>query len=254
MKNKKLSVIVPIYKAEKFIFKNLLEMEKKIGKTFPNFEIIAVVDGFVDDSFKEAKKAESEHIKVRGYEKNQGKGNALKYGFEHSIGEYITFVDCDMDIDPEQLSNFIPYLSNADLVIGSKRHSFSLVEYPLIRKILSEGFSIYSRLILGISLKDTQTGMKLMKREVLEIIMPMIMIKKYAFDLELCFLAQKHNFRFVEAPIYIKYQFTGSGIGGQSIYGMFIDTLAIRYRYTILKYYQKEYWKNKFGWKEEVKK
>jgi len=249
MKNKKLSVIVPTYKAEKFIYKNLLKMEEKIAKTFPNFEIIAVVDGFVDDSFKEAKKAENEHIKVIGYEKNQGKGHALKYGFEHSAGEHITFVDCDMDIDPEQLSNFVPYLSNADLVIGSKRHPFSLVEYPLIRKILSEGFSLYSRLILGISLKDTQTGMKLIKRDVLEVIMPLVMVKKYAFDLELCFLAQKHGFRFVEAPIHIKYQFSGSGIGSRSILGMFIDVLAIRYRYTILKYYQKEYWGVNFNGK-----
>lgn len=251
MKNKKLSVIVPVYRAEKFIHKNLLKMEEKIAKIFPNFEIIAVIDGFVDDSFKEAKKAESEHTKVMGYEKNQGKGYALKYGFEHSIGEHITFVDCDMDIDPEQLSNFVPYLSNADLVIGSKRHPFSLVEYPLIRTILSEGFSLYSRIMLGISLKDTQTGIKLIKREVLEVIMPLVIVKKYAFDLELCFLAQKHGFRFVEAPVHIDYQFNGTGIGKDSIYNMFIDVLAIRYRYTLLKHYQKEYWKKKFGWKEK---
>jgi glycosyltransferase involved in cell wall biosynthesis len=248
LNNKKLSIIVPVYKAEKFIKKNLLEMQNDIKKTFPNFEIIAVIDGFVDESFKEAKKVPN--VKVIGYKKNQGKGFALKKGFSECTGDFVTFVDCDKDINPEQLNNFLPYLSTADIVIGSKRHAFSLVQYPLIRKILSEGFSIYSRILLGISLKDTQTGLKLFKREVLEVILPLVVIKRYAFDLELCFLAQKHGFRFVEAPIKIEYQFSGTGIGGQSIFGMFVDVLAIRYRYTILKYYQKQYWKTKFGWEE----
>ncbi len=242
--SKKLSVIIPVYNAEKFIAKNLEKIKQSISRYFPNYEIIAVIDGNGDKSMKEAKKVKG--IKVIGFVENKGKGAALKYGFENSTGDYITFLDCDMDINPEQLKNFIPYMATADLVIGSKRHPFSKVEYPWDRKILSKGFQIYSWMILQVHLRDTQSGLKLIKREVLKVIMPLILVKRYAFDLELCFLAQKHGFRTVEAPISINYQFVGSGINKRAILGMFLDVLAIRYRYSFLNYYQKKFWEEKF--------
>jgi len=251
MANKKISIIVPVYKAEKFIRKNLEQIKKATLKVFPNSEVIAVIDGFVDNSYEEAKKVKG--IKVVGYLVNQGKGNALKYGFQHSTGDFITFIDCDMDFDPSQLKNFIPYMATADLVIGSKRHPFSKIYYSLKRRIMSKGFQIYSWLILGVHLRDTQSGLKLIKREVLDIIMPLVLVKKYAFDLELCFLAQKHGFRMVEAPVYINQKFGSTTITNRAIRSMFMDVLAIRYRYSILRYYQKEFWKNKFGIGEEKK-
>jgi len=243
--SKKLSVIVPVYRAEKFIARNLEHMKKSVSKYFPNNEIIAVIDGNGDKSEEEARKVEG--IKVISFKENQGKGAALKFGFENSTGDYITFMDCDMDIHPEQLKNFIPYFATADLVIGSKRHPFSRVQYPWHRKILSKGFQIYSWLILQVHLRDTQSGLKLIKREVLDVIMPLILVKRYAFDIELCFLAQKHGFRTVEAPIDVGEQFNGTTINKKAIIGMFLDVLAIRYRYSILEYYQKKFWAEKFN-------
>jgi glycosyltransferase involved in cell wall biosynthesis len=243
--SKKLSIIVPVYKAEKFIKKNLEEMKKNISGIFPNYELIAVIDGHLDNSLKEAKKVSG--IKVISFKENQGKGAALKYGFSKCTGDYVTFVDCDMDLPPKQLKNFVPYLSTADLVIGSKRHPFSKIDYPWYRQILSRGFQIYSWLILQVNLRDTQSGLKLMKREVLEVIMPLILVKRYAFDIELCFLAQKNGFKTVEAPLHIKYQLTGSGINLKAIIGMFMDVLAIRHRYSFKKYYQHKFWEKNFS-------
>jgi glycosyltransferase involved in cell wall biosynthesis len=250
--SKKLSVIVPVYKAESFIKCNLEEIKKSISQYFPNNEVIAVIDGNGDNSLSEAKKAKG--VKIVSYEVNQGKGHALKIGFEASTGDYITFIDCDMDIHPQQFKNFLPYLATADIVIGSKRHPFSKLNYPFKRKVLSLGFLIYSWLILGVKLRDTQSGLKLIKREVLEVIMPLLIVKRYAFDLELCFLAQKHGFRSVEAPLHITYnQFTNSKdkestIKIKDIQGMFLDVLAIRYRYSIIHHYQHAFWHN-MEWK-----
>jgi glycosyltransferase involved in cell wall biosynthesis len=241
--SKKLSVIVPVYRAEKFIAENLEHMKKSVSKYFPDNEIIAVIDGNGDRSEEEANKVKG--IKVISFKENRGKGAALKYGFENSTGDYITFMDCDMDIHPDQLKNFIPYLATADLVIGSKRHPFSRLDYPWYRKILSKGFHIYSWLVLQVHLRDTQSGLKIIKREVLEVIMPLILVKRYAFDIELCFLAQKHGFRTVEAPISVDQKFS-STINLKAIRGMFLDVLAIRYRYSFLNYYQKKFWEEKF--------
>lgn len=249
MLHKKLSVIVPVYKAEAFIQRSLEEIKKSISKNFPNYEIIAVIDGEFDNSKKEAEKVSG--INVISYKENKGKGNALQVGFKHSTGDYITFIDCDIDIHPDQLKNFFPYTATADVIIGSKRHPFSKLNYPVLRRILSNGFRAYQWLILGVKLKDTQSGFKLIKREVLEIIMPLLLVKRYAFDVELCFLAQKHGFRTVEAPLHVAYNaFSngGSTIKFKDIRGMFLDVLAIRYRYSLSKYYQKKFWEN-MGWK-----
>lgn len=243
--SKKLSVIVPVYNSEKFIAQNLERMKKEVSEVFPNYEIIAVIDGIKDNSYNEAKKVKG--IKVIQLPVNQGKGAALKEGFNHSTGDYITFADADRDIPIRQIRNFAPYLATADLVIGSKRHPFSRIRYPLIRRILSRGFQIYSWMILQVHLRDTQSGLKLIKREVLEVIMPLILVKRYAFDVELCFLAQKHGFRTVEAPIFVNFDNTKGGAASwKTIRGMFLDVLAIRYRYSIKHYYQIKFWTEKF--------
>jgi len=243
--SKKLSVIVPVYNGEKFIAENLEQMKKEVSAVFPNYEIIAVIDGKTDKSMEEAKKVRG--IKVVAYEKNQGKGAALKEGFKHSTGEYVTFADADRDIPIKQIKNFVPYMATADLIIGSKRHPFSKVNYPFLRKILSRGFQLYSWLILQVHLRDTQSGLKLIKREVLDVIMPLILVKRYAFDLELCFLAQKHGFRTVEAPIYVNFDNSKKGSASwKTVLGMFLDVLAIRYRYSFINYYQEKFWEDKF--------
>lgn len=248
-----LSVIVPAYNSEKYIRKNLqsfviaLEKLKKKGR-IDEFELILVIDGKVDKTKREAKKVKS--IKVIEYAKNMGKGHALLKGFSQSKGNYITFLDADGDLPPEQLNNFFPYLATADLVVGSKRHPFSKLKYPLIRRFLSLGFQILSKLILGIAIRDTQSGLKLIKREVLEVILPLVLVKRYAFDLELCFLAQKNGFRIVEAPICIDFQENTSNINVPVVYSMFIDILAIRYRYSFKRYYQKVFYEHHFNFRK----
>jgi len=246
MIKKKLSVIIPVYKGEGYIKKNLKHFKKEFKKLAKvrniDIELIAVIDGYLDNSLKEARTVKD--IKVVGYKQNRGKGYAIKYGFSFSSGDIILFLDGDGDFQPQQINNFFPYLATAELVIGSKRHPFSKVKYPVTRHILSIGFQLLSRLILGINIRDTQSGFKVVKREVLEIILPLLKIERYAFDLELCFLAQKHGFRLVEAPIRINFKGRSSVNMGVPV-NMFYDLLKIRARYTITRYYQKKFHKEK---------
>jgi glycosyltransferase involved in cell wall biosynthesis len=236
MYSKKLSIIIPAYKEGKTIRTNLEVTKRKLAGVISDYEIIVVVDGNADNTLEEAKKVSG--IKIITYEKNHGKGYAIKKGFEHSTGELITFMDADGDIDALQLKRLYPYMSTADMVIGSKRHPFSKIDYPFVRKVLSFCYSVFIRVFFGLKLRDTQAGIKLMKRDMLKVIMPFILIKRYAFDLELCFLASKHGFRIVEAPIVLRYQFSGSGVNAKEVRNIFVDTLAIWYRYYILRYYQ----------------
>src|SRR3990167_7191316 len=95
-KNKKtLSVIVPAFR-EKEIKDDLKRIEETLfdglGKEY-DFEIICVVDGKVGDTWEKAKKAKSSRIKVFGYEKNRGKGYAIRYGLKKVKGNIVGLMD-----------------------------------------------------------------------------------------------------------------------------------------------------------------
>ena len=236
---KKLSVVVPMYN-ETNIYSNMQEMIKSLDKNFKNYEIILVDDGSTNDCFKQAKKIKSKKLKVVGYKTNKGKGNALKYGYNFVNGDYVTFIDADLDLHPDQIKGFFDYLDGADAVIGSKRHKLSQVHYPGYRRVLSWFYQKFIFLLFGLNLRDTQSGIKLFKKELLDIVLPKVLVKKYAFDLELLVNAKKEGFKVNEAPIKLDYKFSGTGINLKQIYYMLLDTLAIFYRLRILKHYDKK--------------
>lgn len=247
----KLSVIIPSYKAEKFIVANIEKFKKQLEEIKKNYsfyindwEIILIIDGIkTDNSYALAKKIKK--IKIFSYPENKGKGYALKYGFQKSTGNYITFLDVDGDIPLWQIGNFFPYLSTHDIVIGSKRHPFSKVNYSFLRKTLSRGFQIFSRIILGVSLRDTQSGLKLIRREALDVFFFLLKMNRFSFDIELCFLAIKHGFNIAEVPIQVQFQ-KNTTVVISTPFKMFFDLIKIRYFYSFKKEYQKKFHSKKF--------
>jgi len=213
------------------------EMLRSLNKNFKDYEVILVDDGSTNNCLSQAKKIKDKHLRVVGYKKNKGKGNALKYGYTFVNGDYVTFIDADLDLHPDQIKGFFKYIDNHDMVIGSKRHPESQVYYPWFRKLFSWCYHVLIFLLFGLKVKDTQSGIKLFKRSCLDVVLPKIAVKKYAFDLELIVVAKKYGFTIHEAPIHLVYKFSGTGINLKEIYYMLIDTLAIFYRLRIKRYY-----------------
>ena len=222
----------------KDIAKNISAVTKSLDSVTKDYEVILVDDGSINDCFKKAKKIINKKLKVIGYEKNQGKGYAIKYGFKFTKGDYIAFVDSGRDINPIQLGGFIRIMEkeNADIVIGSKRHKDSKVHYPLIRKIMSRTYQFINKILFDLKIQDTQVGMKLFKRKVMKRIFPKIAIKRFAFDLELLVLSKKYNFKIIEAPVIMRHRFK-STINSLAVFWMLLDTMAIFYRMRILRWY-----------------
>jgi len=233
---KKLSVVVPMYN-EKGIYGNMKEMLRSLNKNFKDYEVILVNDGSTNNCLEEAKKIKDKHLKIITYTKNKGKGYALKYGFGYVKGNYVTFIDADLDLHPDQIKGFFEYIDENDIVIGSKRHPLSKIYYPWFRKFFSWGYHTMIKILFGLKIKDTQSGIKLFKKSCLDVLLPKIVVKKYAFDLELLVVAKKYGFKVCEAPIKLTYKFSGTGINLKQIYYMFIDTLAIFYRLRVKRYY-----------------
>ena len=240
-----LSVIIPVYKQEKTIRKDLLRIKKILDEAGWNYEIVVVVDGRVDKSYQRAKKTVSSRLRVYGYKENQGKGYAIRFGMKKAKGDYIAFLDAGMEIDPLGLSMLLQHLAwyDADVIVGSKRHPVSKVNYSLTRKILSWGYFGLVKLLFGLKISDTQAGIKVFRKEVLEEILPVLLVKKYAFDIEMLVVAYAFGYRRIfDAPIKLEYQFGSltSSATLRTIYLMLWDTMAVFYRLKILRYYDKK--------------
>jgi glycosyltransferase involved in cell wall biosynthesis len=237
-----ISVIIPAYKQARTIVKDLERIKKVLLQIRYPFEIIVVVDGLADDTYKKAKQLTSSTLKVYLNKTNQGKGYSVRLGMSKAKGDYIAFLDAGMEIDPNGISMLLEHLEwyNADIIVGSKRHLASVVKYPLDRKILSWGYYLLVRLLFGVKIKDTQPGIKIFKRRVLKKILPKLLVKNYAFDIEILSVAHRKGFtKIYEAPIKLKHQF-GSVTNAatmNTIWHMFYDTLAVFYRLKIAKYY-----------------
>jgi glycosyltransferase involved in cell wall biosynthesis len=172
---------------------------------------------------------------------NVGKGFALSLGVSQSTGSLVTFIDADMELDPANIASFIEVMSRAscDAVIGSKRHPDSKVDYPRFRRFQSWVYQLLVRVLFNVRVHDTQAGLKLFRRHVLQETLPLLAIKRFAFDLELLVVAAQLGYCNVyEAPISLDYQFETT-VNLWSACRILWDTAAIFYRLRILRYYQR---------------
>lgn len=241
-----LSLIVPVYKQEKTIKKDILRILKTLNQIRYPFEIIVVIDGIlVDKSYFILKKLKKSNLRLLALKRNHGKGFALKKGMSIAKGDYVAFIDAGMEIDPNGISMILEHMEwyNADIIVGSKRHPASQVNYPLERRIISFFAQLYAKYFLDLKITDTQAGLKIFKRKVLEKVLPKLLVKQYAFDLEILSVANRFGFnRIYEAPIKLNYSFTSltHAAGLQVLYKTTIDSLAVFYRLKILHYYDKK--------------
>lgn len=252
-KRRLLSVIVPTYKQERTIVKDIRRTEDVLRQIRYDYEIIVVVDGKRDDeTWNRLKKIKSSKLTVLGYEYNHGKGHAVRYGMARARGDLIAFLDAGMDLNPNGLSMLLEHFEwyNADIIVGSKRHPVSKVNYPRQRKILSWGYQLLCRLLFGLNIRDTQVGMKFFRREVLKEVLPRLLVKQYAFDIEILSVAQRLGYkRIFEAPIDVEWNQDNSLVSKstwRTIFKMLIDTTAVFYRLKILRYYDNH---NKHKWR-----
>jgi len=249
---KLLSIIIPVYKQEATVAADLRRVLTELEQIPIPFEIIAVIDGRKDGSFETARKVRSPKLTVVGYKTNHGKGYAVRYGMVKSHGDIIGFMDAGGDLKEEGLSMMLEHMRwyNADIIIGSKRHPVSKVNYPIWRRILSWGYQIIVKLLFGLNIRDSQVGMKIYRRGVLEDVFPRLLIKQFAFDIEILAVAHHLGYtRIFEAPIEL--DFSGmSSITSLNLWrvmwSMLVDTMAVFYRLKILRYYDNT---NKRKWR-----
>ncbi len=252
MENNKdfLSVIIPAYKQQRTIVKDLTSIESVLKTINCDYEILCIIDGKIDKTFEKASTLKSSKIKIFVYQENQGKGYALRYGMARSKGNLVAFIDAGMDINAKGIPMLLEHMRwyDSDIIVGSIRHSASkVIGYPFKRKIYSIGYHWMTRILFDLKITDSQRGLKIFKREVLEKVLPRLMVKRFAIDIEMLSVARFLGFKKIhDGPVEMDARkFKYSSISYSSVISMLIDSLAVFYRLKILNYYSN---KNRKKW------
>ncbi len=236
------TVIVPVYNEADAIAANLQHISEYLTANFSSHEIIAVDDGSEDATLNAIDQSIKElpQLSRVSYRPNRGKGSAVRAGARKALGEWIAIVDADLELPIEMLPEFfaIQKRTGASIVVGSKRHEASEVVYPWRRMLLSNVYNRLVRLLFDLDLTDTQLGFKLIHSSVLKDIIDPLLVKRYAFDLEILVVESMRGVKVAEAPIRLTFSRAGPGrLNFSAAVSVFQETLGIWYRRFVTGYY-----------------
>ena len=227
-----LSVIMPAHNEGCQLYSHLHQVCETLRHR--QFEVVVVDDGSTDATGAEGERAARDGLPVRVVRHlfNQGKGAALVTGFASTTGAIVAFLDADLEIAPDYLLRLWEQMeaTDAEIVVGIKQPGAN--QFPLTRRVLSGGYRRLVAWLFGLSLSDTQTGIKLFRRAVLEIALPHVTPGRFAFDLELLVAATRFGYRLAACPVPVAYHRTG-GLGRMRaghLGRLLADTLVIWYR------------------------
>jgi glycosyltransferase involved in cell wall biosynthesis len=242
-----LSVILPVRNGAEWIEENLREVVRCLERNFDSFEVIAVCDGEEERGWRAARRVADgdDRVQVYHYPQCQGKGFALSFGVAQATGRLVGWLDSDLDIDPEAIVRAARCFDagvEIDAAVGSKRHPDSQVDYHPVRRLYSFGYQILARILFGLNVRDTQVGVKVFRRGMLDIVTPLLLAKRYAFDLEVLAVGAQFGFdRVVDVPVRFSHGFSSSSIDLGSVWLTMLDTFAIAYRIHVRHWYARRF-------------
>ena len=224
-----LSVIMPFYNPGDALAPTVRRAHEALTEAGVGFEIIAVSDGSTDGSEKTLEGFPAE-VKVIVLPANRGKGGALHAGFARASGSWIGFVDSDGDIDPAHLVDYVRVARRGghDIVFANKKHGMSESASSPFRKLVSFGFSSIVGTLFSLGVNDTQTGCKVVRRDVMAAVLPRLRETRFAFDLELFVSAAAAGYRNLRAePVRLEERMSGSTVTSKTILRTLSDALSV---------------------------
>ena len=202
-----LSVIIPAYNEEARLPDALDEVTAYLDAHYPDAELIIASDGSTDDTESIAREFAEKSPRVRLLSlPHRGKGHAVKQGMLEATGAVRLFMDVDLAVPVELIAPFVEATQNADVVIGSRSiEGAERSGEPLSRRIGGRVVGRATRLILGLSVSDTQCGFKAFRAEAAELLFDGQRVDGFAFDAEILYLARRWGMRVTELPVTWRY-------------------------------------------------
>ena len=199
------SLVIPVHDGVDFVLESVAEARRFLDQKCPAYEIIIVDDGSTDGTVAALDPLLDDRVRLIGLPENLGKFAALKAGMAIATGECRVFTDADLPYDLEAVPYIVDLVNGRayDIVVGDRTlpESVSLSDSRVARKLSSRIFSYFVRMLVTGGLFDSQCGIKGFRGEVAEALFPLVTDNSFSGDVELLYIALKHNLSIRRIPV-----------------------------------------------------
>lgn len=203
----RISLCIPMYNEASIIKQTAQTVSDYMAANFDDYEVIFSNDGSSDGCDKMVEEMNLPNVKVVGYEKNMGKGYAVRTAMLAADGDVVMFTDADLAYGTEVVKRvYDTFVANpdSDMVIGSRNLSKDGYEgYTALRKLMSKVYIKVLCIAGGFKLSDSQCGCKAFTGEAVKKIFPRCEVNRFAFDFECILWAVKYGMKITEMPVKI---------------------------------------------------
>jgi hypothetical protein len=224
-----LSVVLPAYDEAPHIAAHVRRLAACLRASGRPFEILVVDDGSRDGTAEAARAVEDPAVRVLAHARNRGKGRALATGCAAAREDVIVLLDADLEIPPEDVLPLVARLEacGAEVAVGSKYHPEASLAWPPLRRALSRLYQLATAMLFRLPLRDTQTGLKAIRRGAARALVPRLRSRRFAWDLELVLLAHRSGLACVTGPVHVTPAERASRVGWRGALEAGVDTLRI---------------------------
>lgn len=207
---KTISFVIPVYNEQGRIKKTFEALKRvRLPHGLKLSEVIFVNDGSTDQAKTKINRFRMKNkriasVRLVSYEKNMGKGYAVRQGMLSSTSDYTLFFDADMSTPLSEIVKLKPLMEDGvDVIFGTRKNGQSTVvkHQPLYRELLGKGFTLMTRTILGVKTTDFTCGFKAFSRLATYRIFSKAVINGWGYDAEIAFLAKKNGFEIYEKSV-----------------------------------------------------
>jgi len=230
-----LSIVIPTYNEGSTIGNTIKDIAESVVQFCSDYEIIVSDDGSRDGTAEVVKKFTAVYpVRFLANNGNAGKGAAVKRGVAVASKKLVLFMDADNSARLIEVARFLPFLSDYDIIIGSRQLTGGNIARQEFkhRKFVGQCFNHLVRFVLGLNFYDTQCGFKLMSLPAARRVFNLMQENGFAFDVELLYIANRLGLTVKEVGISWFRSNTKSEVKilKHSI-NMFLVVLIIKYRW-----------------------
>ena len=232
-----LSLVVPAFNEAPRLTETAVRLADAVagGMIDPSStELIVVDDGSTDGTAWVAQRLLAPtffRMQVLRLPQNSGKGAAVRAGAAAATAPIIAFTDTDMSVDPTQIPLLLAGVRGADVVIGSRSMSDSFVECDSVhRVVMGRAFNLLVTTLTDIGFRDTQCGFKAFRTPVARLLFHLMVVDRFAFDVEILYLAQQLGMQISEVPVQWRESENSKVRPLSDSVSMVLDVLRLRFR------------------------
>ncbi|MBV7700351.1 bifunctional glycosyltransferase family 2/GtrA family protein [Streptomyces sp. TRM70350] len=200
-----LDVVIPVYNEEKDLQPCVLRLHEHLTRTFPySFRITIADNASTDTTPRVSARLEAQLPEVRAFRlERKGRGRALRTVWSASDAPILAYMDVDLSTDLNALLPLVaPLISgHSDLAIGSRLAHTSRVVRGAKREFISRSYNLILRGSLQTRFSDAQCGFKAIRRDVAQVLLPLVEDTGWFFDTEMLVLAERAGLRIHEVPV-----------------------------------------------------